>query len=43
MRNEDFIFDSVHLLNYKCYRRTFKRGRSYIDCPNLIKNKKSNN
>ena len=43
MRNEDYIFDCVHLLNYKCYSRTFKQGRSYIDCPNWIKNKKSNN
>ena len=38
-----FLFDYVHLLYYKCHKINFKRGGSYIDSPDWIKNKKSNN
>ena len=31
MRANDFIFDSVQLLYYKCQKINFKRGVSYID------------
>ena len=41
MRESDFIFDSVQLLDYKCHKINFKRGGSYIDCPNWIKKKKA--
>ena len=36
-----FIFDSVQLLYYKCYKVNFKRGVSYIDSPDWIKKKKA--
>ena len=36
MSRSDFVFDSVQLLYYKCYKINFKRGGSYI----LIKKKK---
>ena len=47
MRRNDFIFDSVQLLHYKCHKINFKcgdrrRGReSYIDPPAWIKKKKA--
>ena len=31
MRGNDFIFDCVHLLYYKCHKIRFKRGGSYKD------------
>ena len=31
MRGNDFIFDLVQLLYYKCHKINFKRGGSYID------------
>ena len=40
MRGSDFIFDFVDLLYYKCHNINLNRGRSYIDSPNWIKNKK---
>ena len=42
-RGTDFIIDSVQLLYYKCHRINFKRGGPYIDSPDRIKEKKSNN
>ena len=33
MRGIDFIFDSVKLLYYKCHRINFRRGGSYMKCP----------
>ena len=33
MRGTDFVFDGVNLLFYKCYKKNFKRGGSYIDSP----------
>ena len=40
MKGSDFTFDCVHLLYYKCHKLNFKRGGSYIDSPNWIRNKK---
>ena len=31
MKESDFIFESVQLMYYKCYKVNFKRGGSYID------------
>ena len=31
MRGNEFIFDSVYLLHYKCHEINFKRVGSYID------------
>ena len=42
MRVSDFIFDSVQLMHYKCHKVHFKRCGSYMDSPNWIKKKKSN-
>ena len=40
-RGSDFIFDSVQVLYYKCHKVNFKRGGSYIDSPDWIKNIKA--
>ena len=40
MRGSDFIFDSVQPMYYKCHKLYYKRGCSYIDSTNGIKNKK---
>ena len=41
MRVSDFNFDSVQLMYYKCHETNFKRGGSYIDSPDWIKNEKA--
>ena len=41
MWGSDFIFDCAHLLYYKCHKINFKRGGSYIDSPDWIKNRKA--
>ena len=41
MRGNDFIFDSVQLLYYKCHKINFKPGGSYIDSPDWTKKKKA--
>ena len=41
MKGRDFIFDGVILLYYKCHQRNFKRGGSYINCPDWTKKKKA--
>ena len=41
MRGRDFIFNSVQLMYCKCHKLNFKRGGSYIDSPDWIKNKKA--
>ena len=41
MRGKDFIFDTVQLMYYKCHKVNFKRGGSYIDSPDWIKNKEA--
>ena len=43
MRASDFTFDSVQLMYYKCNKVNFRRDFSYIDFPDWIKKKKSNN
>ena len=43
MRRSDFIFNSVQLMYYKCYKINFKRGGSYVDSPDWIKKKKTIN
>ena len=41
MRGSDFVFDWVQLMHFKCHKVTSKRGRSYIDSPAWLKNKRS--
>ena len=41
MKGSEFFFDSVCLLYYKCYKINLNRGRSYMDFPDWIKNKKA--
>ena len=43
MRGSEFVFDYVQLLYYKCHKINLNRGGSYMDSPDWIKNKKSNN
>ena len=43
MRGSEFVFDSVDLLHYNFCKISLKRGGSYIDSPEWLKNKKSNN
>ena len=40
MKRSGFIFDSVDLLEYKFNKVSLKRGRSYVDSPKWLKNKK---
>ena len=41
MKDSDFIFDCVNLLQYKCHRINFKCDRWHVDSPDRIKNKKA--
>ena len=41
MKESDFIFNSIHLIYYKCRKVSFKHCDSYIDSPHRIKNKKA--
>ena len=41
MKGSEFIFDSVDLLYYKVHKISLNRGRSYIDSPKWLKNKKA--
>ena len=43
MRGNNFIFDSVQLMYYRCHKVNFRRGGSYIDSSDWIKKEKSNN
>ena len=43
MRGSEFVFDYVQLLYYKCHKINLNCGGSYMDSPDWIKNKKSNN
>ena len=38
MKSSDFVFNYVHLLDYKCHKINFKRGGSHTDFPDLTKN-----
>ena len=40
MRGSKFNFDSVDLLYYHLQKISLKRGQSYIDSPEWLKNKK---
>ena len=41
MRDNDFIFDCVYLLYYKCHKINPNCVASYMDSPDWTKNKKS--
>ena len=41
MKGSDFIFDCIHLLNYKCHKINPNCGGSYIDFPDWTKTKKA--
>ena len=41
MRGSKFVFDSIDLLYYHLQKIGLKRGRSYIDSPEWLKNKKA--
>ena len=41
MRGDEFAFDYVQVLYYKCHKINLNRGGSYIDSPNWIKDKKA--
>ena len=43
IRVSEFVFDYVQLLYYECHKINLDHGGSYIDSPDWIKNKKSNN
>ena len=41
MKGHEFVFNYIHLLYYKCHKINPNCGRSSIDCPEWIKNKKA--
>ena len=41
MRGSDFVYDSVNVLYYNLNKVSLSRGRSYIDSPKWLKNKKA--
>ena len=41
MIGSEFVFDSADLLYYKFHKISLNRGRSYIDSPKWLKNKKA--
>ena len=41
MRGSEFIFDSVDALYYDLNKESLSRGKSYIDSPEWLKNKKA--
>ena len=43
IKGSEFVFDYVHLLYYKCHKIKQNHIGSYINSPNWIKNKNSNN
>ena len=40
-KKSDFVFDNVDLLEYKLNKISLKRGKSYVDSPKWLKNKKA--
>ena len=38
MKSGEFVFDYVHLLNYKYHKTNSNRSESYINSPDWIKN-----
>ena len=43
IKESDFVFESVDLLDYKLHRVRLNRGGSYIKSPKWLENKKSSN
>ena len=41
MKGNEFVFDSVDLLHFKCHKISLNRSGSYIGFPKVIKNKKA--
>ena len=41
IRGSEFVFDNVDSLYYKHHKISLNRGRSYIDSPKWLKNKKA--
>ena len=41
MRSNEFLFDYVHLIYYKCHKINLDRGGSHIDSSDWIKSKKA--
>ena len=41
MKGRDFVPDSVDLLYYHLHKISLKRGKSYVDSPKWLKNKKA--
>ena len=41
MRESEFVLDSINLLYYQLQKIGLKRGGSYIDSPEWLKNKKA--
>ena len=41
MKGNEFVFDHVHLMYYKCHKINPICGGTYIDSPDWIKNKKA--
>ena len=41
MRGSEFIFDAVNALYYDLNKISLSRGKSYIDSPEWLKNKKA--
>ena len=43
MKENEFIFENVDLLEYQLHKITSIRGGSYVDSPKWLKKKKSKN
>ena len=43
LKGSDFVVDCVDILYNKCYKINLRRGRSHLDSPDWMKNKKNNN
>ena len=41
MKGSNFIFESVDLLYYHLHKISLKRGKSYIKCPEWLRNKEA--
>ena len=40
-KGSDFIFESVELLDYRLHKISLKRGKSYIESPEWLRNKRA--
>ena len=41
MRGSEFVYDSVYILYHRLHKISLNRGRSYIDSPEWLKNKRA--